>query len=163
MSIYDTAADKADETTAQRAQWEAFEFSVPEPGTVQVENHSHADPSDHTYDVTIEHGSAVSCECPADEYQDGPCKHRVAVEEQAAVLGAATDEVARERQARADGGIIVAGDDGEILDDGPAYTYHTEPSHVGGARYVRCEECGAECVPADPDRLHHHDGCSGGV
>lgn len=42
------------------------------------------------------------------------------------------------------------------------YTYHVEPSHVGGARYVRCTECKAEGVPADPKRLSHHEGCSEG-
>jgi len=49
----------------------------------------------------------------------------------------------------------------ETTDD-QIYTYHTEPEAQGGARYVRCEECGAECVPADPDRLYHRDGCSEG-
>jgi len=39
------------------------------------------------------------------------------------------------------------------------YTYHTEPLAQGGARYVRCSTCGAECIPADPDRLYHRDGC----
>jgi hypothetical protein len=64
----------------------------------------------------------------------------------------------------ADGGIIEAGDGGEILDeddgdDGPTYTYHTEPAYVGGARYVRCEYCGSESVPADPDEVLHNEGC----
>jgi hypothetical protein len=39
------------------------------------------------------------------------------------------------------------------------YSYHTEPPRVGRARYVRCERCGAECVPADPDKLYHRDRC----
>jgi len=42
------------------------------------------------------------------------------------------------------------------------YSYHTEPEHVGGARYVKCERCGAECVPADPDRMLHRHGCPEG-
>jgi hypothetical protein len=42
------------------------------------------------------------------------------------------------------------------------YTYHVEPSHVGGARYVKCTQCEAEGVPADPERLSHHEGCSEG-
>jgi hypothetical protein len=40
------------------------------------------------------------------------------------------------------------------------YSYHTEPPAQGGARFVRCEECGSESVPADPDRVLHHEGCS---
>jgi hypothetical protein len=79
----------------------------------------------------------------------------------------------------ADGGsdIIEAGGGGEILDDesddvvdlgevygeaeteGPVYTYHTEPAYVGGARYVRCELCGSESVPADPDEVLHDEEC----
>jgi hypothetical protein len=111
----------ATDEVEQRAQWEAFEFSVPESRTVRVENHSHENPEEHTYDVEVRHGSAVSCECPADEYHDGPCKHRIAVEDQPPVLGAATEAVARDVQARTDGGtrseIIVASDDGVILDE----------------------------------------------
>lgn len=42
------------------------------------------------------------------------------------------------------------------------YTYHIEARHAGGARYVRCTNCGAEGVPADPERLSHHEGCSEG-
>lgn len=48
-------------------------------------------------------------------------------------------------------------DGGETVES--AYTYHTEPASQGGERYVRCEHCGAECVPADPDRLTHREGC----
>ena len=83
--------------------------------------------------------------------------------------------------AATDGGteeIVVAGDDGEILTDGRddqedvvdlseatgdrIYTYHWESYAQGAARYVRCERCGAECVPADPDRLAHREGCPEG-
>jgi hypothetical protein len=42
------------------------------------------------------------------------------------------------------------------------YTYHIEPPQVGGARFVKCTECSAEGVPADPERLSHHEGCSEG-
>jgi len=43
--------------------------------------------------------------------------------------------------------------------DAESFTYHHEPAAQGGARYVRCEGCGREIVPADPDRLLHRDGC----
>ena len=42
------------------------------------------------------------------------------------------------------------------------YTYHIEPPQVGGARFVKGAECGVEGVPADPERLSHHEGCSEG-
>jgi hypothetical protein len=47
-------------------------------------------------------------------------------------------------------------------DEKASYTYHREPQHVGGAKYVRCEECGAESVPADPDRILHRSECTEG-
>lgn len=43
--------------------------------------------------------------------------------------------------------------------DDAAYSYHTEPFEQGRARYVRCETCGAECVPANPDRMLHRTDC----
>lgn len=39
------------------------------------------------------------------------------------------------------------------------YTYHIEPRDQGGARYVRCEGCGREVIPADPNLLCHPDEC----
>lgn len=88
--------DEPNEKVQKRAQWESFAFSVIEPGTVRVENHSYgADEVDeHTYRVEIKHGSAVACTCPADEHHPGPCKHRTAVEANAPVLAAASGVVA---------------------------------------------------------------------
>jgi len=42
--------------------------------------------------------------------------------------------------------------------DGP-YVYDHEPLAQGGARYVRCELCGREVIPADPRRLLHTSDC----
>jgi hypothetical protein len=39
------------------------------------------------------------------------------------------------------------------------YEYDTEPSHVGGARYIICRFCGAESVPATPESLLHDADC----
>jgi hypothetical protein len=111
MTENDTAAEKATENVEKRAQWEAFDFAVPERGRVRVENHSHADPDAHSYTVTVDHGSAVECSCPADTYHSGACKHRTAVENTPAVLAAASGVAT-------DGGqIIEADDDGVILGD----------------------------------------------
>jgi hypothetical protein len=77
--------------TEKRAEYEAFEFRVPVPGRVRVENASYGDESgEHVYVVSIQNGEAVSCSCPADEYRSGRCKHRHAVENQPAVLLAAS-------------------------------------------------------------------------
>jgi hypothetical protein len=52
------------------------------------------------------------------------------------------------------------------LERGPTtdatYSFHHESPAQGGARYCRCETCGAEAVPADPDALAHHEGCPHG-
>jgi len=55
----------------------------------------------------------------------------------------------------------------EVSDSGAAqatdaeqvYTYHWEPVAQGGERYVRCERCGREVIPADADRLLHKRSC----
>jgi hypothetical protein len=62
-----------------------------------------------------------------------------------------------------DGGIIVAGDEGEVLDDDP-YTEHREPPAQGGERYVRCEACGREllCELGGRDALLHAPECTHG-
>ncbi len=62
----------------KRAQYEAFAFSL-QAGDVRVRNESHLDPAKHEYRVAVVDGLPVSCSCPADERDDGPCKHRVAV------------------------------------------------------------------------------------
>ena len=130
MSKDTTARDKSRATTdriAKRAQWEAFEFAVPEPGTVRVENHSHGaeNVDEHTYDVSIRHGSAVACTCPADEYNDEACKHRIAVEQNAPVLAAASGVVDdASRQPATDGGVVL---DDETDDDGRPDDCECEP------------------------------------
>ena len=93
----------ADVATEKSAQWEAFEFTVLGDGDVEVVNTSHEDPDDHTYTVHVEGGIPSDCSCPADTYQEGACKHRVAVAIREPVLEAAT----REQPVRADGGVTL--------------------------------------------------------
>lgn len=57
-----------------------------------------------------------------------------------------------EQRVMADGGVV----------ESKSYTYHTEPQAQGGKRYVRCEHCGRECIPADPERLAHTPDCPEG-
>lgn len=98
MNANETSEQETDEPTddelaARRARWEGFEFRVPVPGRVRVENTSYGDASDkHVYVVEVaEHVGATACTCPSDEYRAAACKHRRAVEEQPAVMQAATD------------------------------------------------------------------------
>jgi len=82
----------------KRAQYEACAFSLYD-GDVLVRNESHLNPADHEYRVTIVDGVPESCECPANERFDGPCKHRTAVAIRPAIV-----DVATQMQLVADGG-----------------------------------------------------------
>ena len=117
------------------------------------------------------------CECPDHRHRGEMCKHlrRVAIVTGARAISTDVLQAAdvdpqlaehvdsSPKVVTSDGGIIEAGDDGEILDDNDgeneAYTYHREPRAQGGARYVRCEGCGREVVPADPEKLLHKESC----
>jgi hypothetical protein len=81
----------ADATIEKRASWEAFEFTLLENGEVEVVNTSHNEPDEHTYSVSVESGIPAHCGCPAWEYQEGPCKHMVAVAIREPVLDAASE------------------------------------------------------------------------
>lgn len=88
------------ENSERRAEWEAFEFRVPAPGAVRIENTSYGDESAaHVYVVTVD-GDTTDCTCPANEYQRGRCKHRLAVERQPALLDAANADEVRFEAAR---------------------------------------------------------------
>lgn len=92
----------ANVATEKRASWEGFEFTLLGDGDVEIVNSSYENPEDHSYRVHVEAGIPSDCSCPAFEYQDGPCKHLVAVAIREPVLGAATEDA----QVRADGGAI---------------------------------------------------------
>lgn len=124
-----------------------------------------------------------ACDCPDAEHRqpDGGCKHvrrvafatgareipewvdRDAVDDR---LGEHVDATADAQPVAADGGeIIVAGDDGEVLDesenDAPGYTRHVEPHAQGGKKYVRCEGCERELLVelGGRENLLHREGC----
>jgi hypothetical protein len=73
--------------TGKRAVYEAFTFRPRGGGDVVVGNDSHGD-DDHTYTVHVVGGLPSDCTCPADEYHEGACKHRVAVAMRPALLEA---------------------------------------------------------------------------
>jgi hypothetical protein len=102
MSRTAVGTESSIERTERRAQWESLAFTVPAAGVVKVENQSYGDESaEHQYLVNVAADEAVSCSCPADEYRPGVCKHRVAVENETAVMQAASasnDELAEARQ-----------------------------------------------------------------
>jgi hypothetical protein len=91
MSTKFSADLSSTERTERRARWEVFAFRVPAEGRVRVENRSYGEESpEHVYVVSVANGEAVACSCPADEYQPGACKHRLAVANQEAVILAAS-------------------------------------------------------------------------
>lgn len=116
---------ETDETTEKRAQFEAFEFAVA-GDVVRVTNGSHQDPDEHTYKVQLDElGVPTSCTCEAYEYHPNACKHMTAVAIREPVLEAAraardvaqTPDPDDTLPVRADGGMIVADDDGVILNE----------------------------------------------
>ena len=105
----------ADATIEKRASWEAFEFTLLGDGDVEVVNSSHDEPDEHTYTVHVEGGIPSDCTCPAFEYQDGSCKHMVAVAIREPVLEAASAEPTL----TADGGIVVKTEESDHSDERP--------------------------------------------
>jgi hypothetical protein len=105
----------ADTTVEKRAQWEGFEFTILEGGNVEVVNGSHDEPEEHTYTVHVEGGIPAACTCPAWEYQDGACKHMVAIGIRESLLEA----VSAEPTMKADGGVTVEGDESDHSDQRP--------------------------------------------
>lgn len=87
----------AEERIAKPAEWELFEFAIPGTGKVHVANlgYGEAEARKHTYTVTVDvaNESATGCICPANRHRAGACKHRRAVEAQAAVLAVAAPEI----------------------------------------------------------------------
>jgi hypothetical protein len=135
--------------------------------------------SESTYLVDYDAGR---CECPDAEYNlsDGEvCKHvlraRFAVGEtpvpaaaaaQLSVdgtLGDATD--ATVRFTAADGGVVPAADDAELVDDGAGDVWdgpHTEFDRYGqptGHDYVRCRACGVEVLADRREAATHAGDC----
>lgn len=85
-----------------------FDFELAAPGLVMVRNESHENADEHSYRVNIENGVPVACECPADMYHKGACKHRVAVAIREPVLEAATAyESDQEPDVATDGGTTI--------------------------------------------------------
>lgn len=91
MATTPSAHADVDERIRKRAIWESFSFEVPEPGRVIVVNHSYGvDPDKHAYTVTVENGRAVACTCLHFEHRKATCKHMVRVEQEPAVMAAAS-------------------------------------------------------------------------
>ena len=97
-----------DASTAKRAQHEVLDFELAAPGLATVRNESYENAAEHSYRVNIENGVPVACECPADIYHEGACKHRVAVAIREPVLEAASEyEREQEPEAVPDGGTTI--------------------------------------------------------
>lgn len=135
MSTIESTAQKSSvlteldytERTRKRAEWEAFAFEIPSENQIRVINESHADPSDHTYSITVEQRPnstivPIHCDCPAFMHLSGACKHMVAAAIRRVVLGAAIayrrdpDTDPSEPVVLADGGHVIP-DDTEVEDD----------------------------------------------
>lgn len=127
------------------------------------------------YSVTTQSGAEYRvdtregrCTCPDHEHRNVCCKHQRRVDFALGKLPipAGIDNIDKQLGEHVEGATSVAATDGgKVLYDRDteqkeaSYTYHIEPPEQGGARYVRCEGCGREVIPADPDRLSHPETC----
>ena len=96
-----TLSERKEVSTAEkRAQWEAMEFRLGAPNTVHVENVSYGEESgNHAYLIMVGAGETVECTCPADQYM-AKCKHRLAVENEPAVVEAGSASIEEMQEAR---------------------------------------------------------------
>lgn len=90
----------------KRARFERMSMTVltgEGGGRINVRNDSYGDDSGaHIYNVRVEDSEAVECTCPADKYQSGPCKHRIAISDRPLVLSSAS--AASQSKVATDGG-----------------------------------------------------------
>ena len=145
----DTAPNTKSESVsrrAKRAQWEAFEFSVCDNGIVNVCNNSHgADATGHTYSVDVI-GDRVDniCSCPSAKYQEGRCKHEIAVRGNDVVMTALTASDGGQ-EACANGQVGCCGPEGDDLECfdcrlDSKQPHRSEPADFGGGKSTGVEE-----------------------
>lgn len=105
MSDSATARLESGDTTEreQRAEKESFEFSIPSDGKVRVQNKTHEDDEEHEYVVAVEDSEAIWCVCPDNKYRSERCKHMIAVENEAAIMAAASASAREIEHARESG------------------------------------------------------------
>jgi hypothetical protein len=114
--------------------------------------------SDSAHSVFVDgdgDGDVIRCSCKGHKF-NGYCVHQDEIEKRPLVVSSAVAAAADTgKQVATDGGTVEksTGDDKtpesgneSCSSDDPEITYHTEPEHVGGERFARCEECGAEVV-----------------
>lgn len=67
----------------KRAEWEGLTADVTGSGRIEVTNHSHGNPADHRYVVTLDDvtDEPVACTCPHHTHRNAFCKHMAAVED----------------------------------------------------------------------------------
>jgi hypothetical protein len=178
MSAYDSAALESAVTTARTDIDDRTEKALTEYLTVLPEGPD-------LYSVTSQSGNeyrvdtrAGRCICDDHKYRDVVCKHRrrvaFATGEEAIPADAAAaldvddqlgDHVDGPKVAATDGGtdIIVAGDDGQLLDqeddriEGPFPEFDKYGNYTG-EDYYRCSACGGEAM-----REQDLDDCCGGA
>ena len=85
-------------TVEKRARWEAMEFQLGASNTVHVENVGFRRVFGGPGPV-VEDGQTVECTCPADQYM-AKCKHRLAVENEPAVVEAGSASIEEMQEAR---------------------------------------------------------------
>jgi len=126
------------------------------------------------YSVTTQSGSEyrvdtdeVRCTCPDHKHRGVRCKHqrRVAFAVGDQAIPATIEDIDEHLGKHVEPPIrVTASDGGKAVSDTRGgsetdYTYHIEPLEQGSKRYVRCEGCGREVIPPDPELLAHPVDC----
>jgi hypothetical protein len=156
MSSNNTTEVKADapladyaisETTVKRARWENLQVAPCEnTNHCNVCNYSHpiAEKADHTHTVTLDHGMPIGCTCKAFQYNEGLCKHCLAVAADADAIDTATPEQADDTDTPDATAVTDGGTPTEPCED----TEHTDDCNG-------CDETGETATATDRPQTDH--------
>jgi hypothetical protein len=134
-------------TTVKRARWENLQVAACQnTNHCNVCNYSHpiAEKADHTHTVTLDHGMPIACTCKAFEYNEGLCKHCLAVAADADAIDTATPEQATDTDTT---------DTTAVTDGGTTTEPRENTEHTGD-----CDETGKTATENDPQPQTDHWG-----
>jgi hypothetical protein len=129
-------------TTVKRAQWENLQVAACQnTNHCNVCNYSHpiAEKADHTHTVTLDHGMPIECTCKAFEYNEGLCKHCLAVAADADAIETATPEQSTDTT-----------DATAVTDGGTTTEPHGDSEHTDD-----CDETGETASETDGPQTDH--------
>lgn len=137
------ATEGVHEKSLERARTEPMSFATPSQDLVIVANERHENPEDHTYAVVVDDGLPVHCTCPAEKRFPTPCKHRLAVALNGAVMAAAEASDDEREAAESEGEPVPIADGGHL--HGREHAEGCEDPFCEGLDAPGCPELSFEC------------------